>query len=200
LWNGKTVGGGHLIEFVPGLGVKLLDRDSFVEYVLEAPCIDCSFSFLATNIGNGGEEWKTKVASMLRGDGINVTENAYRVTLDKRTTWVNQGSVVRYTMRSRGTDAGEPKSGPQSWSRSRTYFWHFEWRSGVSALTVLDGGRTGSVKAYLTTNYRAPYSPNPHVVRLGSVGGRGGNDTNPGTIIWNVWVSPKPRPQLPRDQ
>jgi len=67
-------------------------------------------------------------------------------------------------------------------------------------LTVRDGGINGSIKASLGTLYRAPYDPDPHLIRLGSVGGRAGSDTNPGTIIWNVWVSPNPRPNLPGDK
>jgi hypothetical protein len=202
LTNGPSsvMTGSFDVTWLPGVGVRLNSRDSFVEWRLPEPCIDCEFSALMTNIGNGSEQWKTKVMSMLRGDGVNVTENAYRVTLDKRTTWENQGSRIRYTMRSRGVDAGEPRGGDQNWSRSQTYFWNFEWRGGMSRLRVFEGGRNGRQMEDLSAAYRAPYSPNPHLVRLGSVGGRGGNDTNPGTIVWNVWVSPNPRPNLPGDK
>jgi hypothetical protein len=188
------------VTWLPGVGVRLNSRDSFVEYRLQQPCTDCELSAMITNLGNGSEEWKTKVLSMLRGDGVNVTDNNYRLTLDKRTTWVGQGSVIRYTLRSRGVDAGEPKSSPQSWNRNNTYFWQYTWAGGQARLRVLDGGRNGTVKADLPTTYKAPYSPDPHLVRMGSVGGRGGNDTNPGTIIWNLWVSPNPRPNLPGDK
>jgi hypothetical protein len=46
----------------------------------------------------------------------------------------------------------------------------------------------------LSARYTGPCHPNPHIVRLGSVGGRAGSDTNPGTIIRNVWVSANARP------
>jgi hypothetical protein len=150
-----------------------------------------------TNIGNGSEEWKTKVLSMLEGPDTNVTENDYRVTIDKRTTWENQGSRIRYTMRSRGIDAGEPRGGDQIWSRTKIYFWAFEWRNGQSRLRVYEGGRNGRLMEDLNVRYAVPYAPTPHVIRLGSVGGRAGNDTNPGTIIRNFWVSARPRPVLP---
>ena len=189
------------VTWLQGQGVRLNSRDSYVEWRLPEPCIDCEFSALMTNIGNGSEEWKTKVMSMLE-QGVNTTENRYRVTIDKRTTWVGQGSRVRYTICS-GTVAGrcsEPTGGFQQWDRTKTYFWMFEWRGGLSRLRVLDGGRNGGEKANLTQTYRAPYSPNPHLVRLGSVGGRVDNESNPGTIIWNAWVSPNPRPNLPGDK
>jgi hypothetical protein len=38
---------------------------------------------------------------------------------------------------------------------------------GQSRATVLDGGANGFVKANIGTGYKAPYSPNPHIVRLG---------------------------------
>lgn len=187
------------VTWLPGVGVRLNSRDSYVQWKL-TPCADCEFSAMMTNIGNGSEEWKTKVMSMLRGDGVNTTLNAYRVTIDKRSTWLGQESRIRYTMRSRGVDAGEPRGGGQNWSRSQTYFWHFEWRNGFSRLKVFEGGRNGRQMENLGVSYRAPYNPNPHLIRLGSVGGRAENETNPGTIVWNVWVSPNPRPTLPGDK
>ncbi len=188
------------VTYIQGVGVRLNSRDSFVEWRLPASCVDCEFSAMMTNIGNGSEDWKTKVMSMIQDDGTNTTLNPYRVTIDKRTTWLGQGSRIRYTMRSRGVDAGEPAGGGQTWNRSLVYFWKFEWRGGQSRLTVHENGRNGRQMESLGAAYRAPYSPSPHLIRLGSVGGRVDNETNPGTIVWNVWVSPNPRPNLPGDK
>ena len=88
---------------------------------------------------------KTKVFSMMAGDGVNVTDNAYRVTLDKRPS-VNCGAF-RFTMRSRGRDAGEPNAGCNSWSRSNFYLFKFEWRGGRADASVFDGGVNGFLKA-----------------------------------------------------
>lgn len=55
-------------------------------------------------------------------------------------------------------------------------------------------GKNGRQMENLSARYTGPYNPNPHIVRLGSVGGRAGSDTNPGTIIRNVWVSANARP------
>ena len=189
------------VTWLQGQGVRLNSKDSYVEWKLQQPCTDCEFSALMTNIGNGSEEWKTKVMSMLE-EGVNTTENRYRVTIDKRTTWVGQGSRVRYTICS-GTRSGqcsEPTGGFQSWDRTKTYFWISTGEVVCHGCEGTDGGRNGSEKANLSQRYNAPYSPNPHLVRLGSVGGRADNESNPGTIIWNVWVSPNPRPNLPGDK
>ena len=202
LTNGQStlINGSNDVTWLPGVGVRLNTKNSFVEWRLPQSCTDCEFSAMMTNIGNGSEEWKTKVMSMLREDGVNTTLNAYRVTIDKRTTWLGQGSRIRYTMRSRGVDAGEPAGGGQNWSRSLVYFWHFEWRGGQSRLRVFENGRNGRQMESLGVSYRAPYNPSPHLIRLGSVGGRAENETNPGTIVWNVWVSPNARPTLPGDR
>ena len=199
LTNGKTVGRAFGCTFIPGVGIRLDGRESYVEYQLQFPLEEGEFSAIMTNVGNGTEDWKTKVMSMLQGDGVNITDNAYRVTLDKRTNWAGQQQPFRYTMRSRGVDSGEPNAGPQTWDRSHLYLFKFTWVGGQSRATVLDGGANGFVKASIGTGYKAPYSPNPHLVRLGSVQGRGGSDTNPNTIIRNVWVSNRPRPAFPGD-
>lgn len=206
LTNGqsKVMEGSNNVTWLPGVGVRLNARDSVVQYRLQQPCVDCEMSALMTNIGNGSENWKTKVLSMLQGDGINITDNPYRMTVDKRTTWENQGSRIRYTMCSQkfilSDHCAEPRGGFQNWSRSQTYFWKVEWRGGTSRVRVWEGGKNGRLMEDLTDEYDAPYAPNPHIVRLGSVGGRAGNDTNPGTIIWNIWVSSRPRPNLPGDK
>ena len=83
---------------------------------------------MMTNLGNGSEEWKTKVLSMLQGDGLNITDNPYRVTLDKRTRWADQGSRIRYTMRSGGDPPRAGRAVLSSWIRARPTLWHFEWR------------------------------------------------------------------------
>jgi hypothetical protein len=199
----KIINASNDVTWLPGIGVRLNSKESFVEWRLPQTCVDCEFSAMMTNLGNGSEEWKTKVMSMLE-QGVNTTENRYRVTIDKRTTWVGQGSRIRYTMCS-GTTAGqcqEPITGFQSWDRSKNYFWKFEWRGGRATLTVLRDGKNGAPMpgTPLGINYKAPYNPNPHLVRLGSVGGRADPETNPGTIVWNVWVSPNPRPNLPNDK
>jgi hypothetical protein len=196
LTNGFTVGNAQGVTFLPGQGARLEARNSYIEYVLQTPLTDGEWSAEMTNVGNGpsdlNEAGKTKVFSMLQGDGVNVSDNAYRVTLDKRPA-VNQ-SAFRFTMRSRGRDAGEPNAGPQSWNRANVYLFKFEWRGGRADASVFDGGVNGFLKARAGTNYSTPYSPNPHIVRIGSVGGRAGSETLPGVIVRNVWVSANPRP------
>lgn len=195
LTNGKTIGRAFDTTFVPQ-GIKLNGQHSFVEYTLGATLNEGEISAMITNLGNGSEEWKTKVLSMLAGDGVNVTDNEYRLTLDKRTGWVGQGSPARYTFCIR-PNCFEVNAGPRSWDRTHNYFWQFTWKGGVNRLVVLDNG---APFVDIKTGHTGTYKPTPHLVRLGSVGGRGGDDTNPGTIIWNLWVSGNARPNFPTDK
>ena len=200
LTNGQTVGLFNDVTFIPGQGVRLNSIDSFVEYRLQTPLTDGQFSVTITGLRNSNEQWKSKVMSMLQGDGVNVTDNAYRFTADRRNR--DSGGTVRWTLRSRGVDAGEPNCGNYGgWDATHLYLWTYRWNADGSnaQLTVQDGGPFGFVVRSCGTKFRGPYSPNPHIVRLGSVGGRGGNETLPGAIFRNLWVSANPRPSLPGD-
>jgi hypothetical protein len=193
LQGGKTLGRTSGAVTFNAFGARLENQSSYIEWVLPQNLTAGEFSAEMTNIGNGSEEWKTKVMSMMQGDGVNITDNEFRFTADKRTGWAGQGSRIRYTVRS-GGDSIEPAGGPQSWSRSQIYFWKYEWGNGRARLRVYEGGKNGRLMEDLSGNYKGTYRPNPHVIRLGSVGGRGGDDTNPGTTYRNVWVSANPRP------
>jgi hypothetical protein len=199
LTNGQTVGTVlNDVTFIPGQGVRLNSIESFVQYSLPQPLTDGQFSVIITGLRNSNEQWKTKVMSMLQGDGVNITDNAYRFTADRRNR--DQSGSVRWTLRSRGVDAGEPNCGAASWDATHLYFWLYQWHlDGTSNLSVQDGGSQGPVFRSCSTKYKAPYSPNPHWIRLGSIGGRGGSETLPGAIFRNVWVSPNPRPVFPGD-
>lgn len=185
------------VTWIPGQGVRLNSIESFVEWRLATPLTDGEFSVIITNLGNSNEQWKTKVMSMMAGDGVNVTDNSFRFTADRRNA--DSGGTVRYTLRSRGVDAGEPNAGGMSWRRASLYLWRFTWVNGASRLTVQDGGSNGPVVKSVGASYKAPYVPNPHVIRLGSVGGRGGPESLPGATFRNIWVSGSPRPAFPND-
>jgi len=195
LFNGQTVATAMRgATFVPGQGIRLEAIDSFVEYRLGATLTDGEFSVIVTNIRNSNEQWKTKIFSMLQDDGVNITDNSYRFTADRRNR--DSSGTVRYTLRSRGVDAGEPNCGSASWDITHIYLWTFTWRGGSSNLTVRDGGPNGPVVRSCGANYKTPYAPNPHLIRLGSVDGRAGSETLPQAIFRNVWVSSAPRPVL----
>jgi len=205
LTNGKHVGRfSRDITFMGAQGVRLDGRESVVEYRVPSTMQSGEMSAIMTNIGNGSEEWKTKVLSMLDDDGVNVTDNTYRVTIDKRTFGLGQNAPARFTFCVRQVnECHEPNAGGQNWSRAKTYFWKFTWGGGTARLEIFDGGTPaqGGVRfVNLPTGYGGSWAPPRQLVRLGSVGGRAGSDTNPGTIIRNLWVSKFPRPNFKDDK
>lgn len=198
LTNGKTVGTTIDVTFTAG-GVRLNSKDSVVQYRIPQALTSGEFSAIITNLGNGSEQFKPKVMSMLDDDGVNTTDNKYRVTIDKRSTFNGFPSPVRFTFCVR-PDCSEQSSGPQDWNRSHVYFWKFTWGNGVARLRVLDGGTNGTEVAHISGTYEGVWNPGKMLVRLGSIGGRAENETNPGSIIRNVWVSARPRPAFKGDQ
>jgi hypothetical protein len=204
LTNGRTVGRLTRDVTFTSDGVRLNGQESVVEYAMPQTLTSGELSAIITNLGNGSEQWKTKVMSMLADDGVNVTDNEFRVTLDKRTSWLNQGSPARFTFcvrsASNASHCPEPNGGPQVWSRNKIYFWKFTWGNNVARLHIRDGGTNGTVILDLAASYVGTWNPAKMLVRLGSVGGRAGSDTNPGTVIRNLWVSRNPRPNFKGDQ
>src|SRR5262249_39257868 len=95
LTNGQTVGTLlNDVTFVPE-GIRLNSIESFVQYQLQQPLTEGQFSVTITGLRNSNEQWKTKVMSMLQGDGVNITDNAYRFTADRRNR--DSGGTVRWT-------------------------------------------------------------------------------------------------------
>ena len=205
LTNGKHVGRfSREITFMGAQGVRLDGKESVVEYRMPSTLTGGELSAIMTNIGNGSEEWKTKVLSMLEDDGVNITDNVFRVTIDKRTLALGQNAPARFTFCVRtANECHEPNAGGQSWSRAKTYFWKFTWGNGSARLQIFDGGtpaQGGQMFVNVGTSYGGVWNPSRMLVRLGSVGGRAGSDTNPGTIIRNLWVSQAPRPNFKDDK
>ena len=205
LTNGKSVARfTRNITWMGAQGVRLDDKESVVEYRMPTTLTSGEMSAIMTNIGNGSEDWKTKVLSMLDDDGVNVTDNTYRVTIDKRTLGLGQNAPARFTFCVRQVnECHEPNAGGQSWSRAKTYFWKFTWGNGSARLQIFDGGTPahgGVMFVNLATGYGGTWNPPRMLVRLGSVGGRAGSDTNPNTIVRNLWVSQAPRPNFKDDK
>jgi len=182
------------VDWIEGVGVELLNREAWVQWILPTTLVEGEMSFEAFGIGNSHEDWKTKIMSMEDWGAGNTTNNPYRVTVDKRSEWLGQGSRVRFTMRSRNHDAGEPRGGFQRWDKRQIYGWRFAWKGGTAHLWVYDGGFGGKVKEHLQCEYDAPYDPKRHLVRLGSPFGRADPETLPAVIIRHLWVSSNPRP------
>ncbi|MFB3853702.1 MAG: hypothetical protein ACE148_07745 [Vicinamibacterales bacterium] len=201
LTNGRTVGEIHgPVEWIPNVGVKLLDHTSHITYRLPQTLEAGEFSILATGFDEGSPGDKTKIMSMQEGDG-DITSNDYRFTVEKRgSSYVTPGAVVFRIITGDAGAEHEIHDSPRravSFSDELWYFWRAQWQTGMASLELKEGSRSGPVLyEYTLGTGTHPYRPNPHVVHLGAPVGRAGpiDATVPGLTIKNVWISNRPRP------
>ena len=199
LFNGKTVGEGHDVAFVPGVGIRLLNQTSFVRYALQQTLANGEISMLVTNITSGTPGVKTKVFSMSEGDD-DLTTNRRRFTVEKR-GGSDAGAVAFRVITSE--DQIETIGAERRALRfvfTTLYYWRATFggdgRNGVFNLTIDEGGVGGDNIYNYGKEYSGTYDPNPHLVFLGSPPNRSGPDsqTVPNMVIRQVWVSSRPRP------
>ncbi len=207
LYNGTTVGQRiGPTEFVPNQGIELLSHDSRVSYRLDPTMEQGELSVMATGYDEGSPGDKTKIFAMQEGNDGSITDNDYRMTVEKRgRSYTTPGAV---TFRIITGDAGEEDAihdGARigvAFSDERWYFWKFTWQTGSARLQVREDGPNGRViYDHSTGTGSHPYRPLPHYVHLGVPVGRAGplDASIPGSIYKNLWVSRDPRPNLPNE-
>lgn len=204
LTNGRTVGtpvGGT--EFIAGKGLELLGHDSRVSYQLPQNLQAGEFSVMVTGVDEGSPGDKTKIMSMQEGGGNDLTDNDYRMTVEKRgRQYPTPGAVVFRIIMGDAGDHGRIFDSDRigvSFSDERWYFWKFTWGTRA-ALEVREDGPNGRVIYAASRGTSAyAYRPQPHFVHLGAPVGRAGlSDASiPGAIYKNLWLSARPRPSFP---
>jgi hypothetical protein len=193
---GKTIGnvvGDH--TWIPGVGLKLNNHESYVWYRLEQPLTDGEYSILTTNVIYNTEGNKTKIMAM--GEGFDdIVTNDRRMTVEKRG---DPPGIVAWRMITHhdqvDTEGAEREQ--VFFDPAETYLWEATWRNNFFNVRIVRGGANG------TTIYEKgkpfsgdPYDPNPHIVYLGAPVGRSGPEgaSVPEVIYRHVWVSSRPRP------
>lgn len=201
LFDGKTIGTRvGPTTFIPGVGIRLDDFSSYVQYTLPQTLTAGEFSIIVTNIGWNTEGGKTKIMAMA-DSAADITTSEYRATYEKRG---DPAGVIAWRFRYGGgrqidTEGAERVQLAESQLNDRgTYLWRVTWGNGVHCLEIfrfsngqVQGGNYSSCKGYSGT-----YRPTPHNIFLGSPSGRAGvtDASVPGIIIRRVWVSATPRP------
>lgn len=207
LKTGTSVGqivGHH--TFVPGVGLRLENNESYVAYGLANNLLDGEFSFMATNVDEGNPGDKSKVMSMGEGCHDDVTDNDYRMTLEVRgaqyggTPGTTSFRIITGDAREEAHQIRDSVRATPSWTRTDTYFFKMWWRTGSgqqAGYEIRRGSPTGPLHDWFTvTTSGRPYRPVPLCAYLGAPGSRGGpgNQTHAGMTVWDVWFSAKPRP------
>ena len=205
LTDGKTVGsvvGG--VQWLPGIGVKLLGQDSHIRYVLPTTLQEGTFSMMVTGVDESNPGDKSKVMSMQEGGG-DITSNDYRMTAELRgRSYITPGAVQARLITGDATNTGRIFDTTRlvvDFSDSQWYLWRVTWRTGFFTLEVRRDGPNGSVMySQSRTTGSSPYRPTPHVIFIGGPVGRAGpiDGTAAGMIAKNLWVSPlQTRPPFP---
>jgi hypothetical protein len=195
LTNGRTVGDiiGP-VTFIPGVGVRLEDFESYIRYRLPQTLSNGEFSIIITGMATNTEGDKTKVMAMSQGLDDLIT-NDRRMTVEKRGD--PEGIVAwRFITHDDQVDTEGGERQFVAFDPNQPYLFTAIW-NGTFSLRIQRGGSAGVTiynkgKAY----HGRPYDPDPHYAFIGAPSGRSGVTaaTVPGMIVRNVWISPRPRP------
>ena len=196
LTNGKTVGEVHgPVQFIPGVGVKLLDWTSYISYQLPQTLLEGEYSLLVTNMPANTKGDKQKVMAMAQGYD-DIIENDRRMTIEKRG---DPPGIIAWrfiTHHDRIETIGAERTF-YNFQASETYFFNVTWRNNFFNLQINEGGVSGRSVYDRGKRWSGdPYDPKPHVIYVGSPIGRSGASSASieNTIYRQIWVSSRPRP------
>ena len=202
---GETVGtifGAH--TWVPGEGLRLTSRTSYVQYALPATVAAGEFSMEIKGVAPGGPIGKPRLFSMLNGTG-RLDLSKYQMNVQYRGTQGNPDNCIAFKAVWGDEDV---KLEPELHERhadvrlldpARWYYFQATWDALTFRLIVREDGPTGREiynRAKTSPPGYGPYAPTPHYAYLGAneaaLGGEDG--TVPNITIRNVWLSDKARP------
>ncbi len=194
LVNGKSVADIFgAVTFIPGVGARLENFDSFLRYRLPQTLLNGEFSMIVTGVETNTEGGKTKIMSMSEGSSDLIT-NDRRMTIEKRGD--PPGIIAwRFISHLSQIDTEGAERQYVEFDPNKAYLWTATW-NGTFTVRVQEGGAGGRVIYNKSKSYKGEYDPDPHYCYAGAPIGRSGPDaaTVPGMIVRNVWISPRPRP------
>lgn len=187
------------VTWLPGVGVRLNNSDSAIEYRLPTPCGSCEFSMIVSNVGGDSGLGKSKIMAMREEDGSGRGQREFLVDNNRRMTveFREDSNIAwRFITHTDQVDTVGSERHPAGIRDENTYLWTADFRGHrfnlriqqmPNLLTVYDFGK----------HYEGDeYDPNPHVAYVGS--GTTFLMTSHGTVrgmvVRNVWLSPTPRP------
>ena len=196
LTDGKTVGTVNgPVQWIPGVGVKMLSAQSNIAYQLPSTLQEGTFSLMVTGADESNPGSKSKIMSMQEG-GASITDNDYRMTAELRgRIYIPAGAVQARLITGDSSDEHRIFDTARiavDFSDEAWYLWRVTWRTGSYTLEVRRDGPNGQIMYSQTVSTGSnPYRPVPHVIRIGAEVGRAGPDdaTVVGMIAKNLWVS-----------
>lgn len=181
LTGGQSVGIPSLMEFSEN-GARTMSNESNIKYNLLATLEAGEFSFMVYNLNPLSQGDKTKLLSMMEGDGNDITDNDYRFTVEKRgVSYVVPGQVrIRVINGDAGDHANIHDSAPAvpPFEKARWYFVKTTWGNNRTVFQAWEAdaeGKLGARVANIGVNYPGrQYRPNPHRAYVGAPVGRNG--------------------------
>lgn len=197
LTDGKTAGtvNGN-VQWLPGVGVKLLENTSHISYVLPGGLQTGQFSLMVRGVDESNPGDKSKIMSMAEGFG-DVTTNDYRMTAELRGRfYITPGAVqARFITGDAREEFHRISDTPRrvvDFNDETWYLWRVSWTATTFTLEVRANNESGPVMYAATVGTSGhAYRPVPHVVYIGQPPGRAGliDATAAGMIVKNVWLS-----------
>jgi hypothetical protein len=196
LINGKTVGEIHgPVQFIPGVGAKLLDWNAYISYQLPETLYEGEYSLLVTNMPANTEGDKQKVMAMAQGYS-DLTTNDRRMTVEKRGD--PQGTIAwRFITHDDQIDTVGNERRGFPFQADRSYLFQTTWRNNFFNVAIFEDGAGGrNVYDFGKAWGGRRYDPNPHVIFVGAPVARSGTAAASieNTIYRQIWVSANPRP------
>jgi hypothetical protein len=197
--NGTTVGRIFgPVTFLPGQGVRLESKSSWIEYVMPATATTGEFSAIFTGLtvkNVESEDPKDRVLTMREGFAP-MNDNRFRFSIDVRGNGAAAWRFLTGSTTSYIETVGAGERPPLGFRRANTYFIRGVWNGSRLQVTYKD--LTNGTTLYdAGKGYGGTYRPAPQVVYVGSpwVGGeRGEPSSYDGMVVRQVWMSPNPRP------
>jgi hypothetical protein len=211
LIHGETVG--TIVgsaTWLPGRGIRLNDKFSYVRYKLPAVVTDGEYSMDVEGLAANAPGDKAKVFGMADDDGsssFDFVTNMWRVDIQYRgTTGVPPNCIQWRAMFGDDSHKIEPATEVRfrnvfPLDPSTTYYFRATWGSMTGSgngfrVQVREGGMNGREFYNEWAETSATYRPPNPTAYLGTPIGRSGAEsaTIAGSIFRNVWLGNKPRP------
>lgn len=177
--------------WVPGQGIRLESKDSYIEYRLPETCMSCEFSMVVSTVCGDCGDTKSNIMSMRDETSSHFfTMNRRRMTIEKRADGIIAWRIIT-SAEEVSTIANERING--GIRSDQTNLWTADWRDGRFGLTIQ---RLPGLDTFYQfhKHYPGVYDPRSHLAYVGSPFSESGHGTVGGMTVRHVWLSPQQRP------
>jgi hypothetical protein len=205
LFNGQTVATQIVGQatFVPGVGLRIENTNSFVKYAIPVTITSGEFSVEVLGLRPNAPGGKLKVMTMSSAFP-DFTTDPYRFDIQYRGSTGSPPNAITFRALYGSADDLSVRYEPDTGTRNSSvfllnpatpYLWKVTW-GAEARVQVYEGGIGGRLIYNVgVKSSKGTYNPQPQFAYLGSPPQRSGEDQSiPGTIYRNMWIGARPRP------